>query len=81
MCEMLGLDPLTVANEGKMVIFVSEDDVEKLIEILRKHPGGKNAEVIGRVVDDVKGRVVEKTVVGTRRIVDMPVGEGLPRIC
>ena len=80
-CEVLGFDPLTIANEGKMVIFVAEEDGEKLLENLKRHKGGKDAEIIGRVVDDVKGRVVERTILGTRRIIDMPVGEGLPRIC
>jgi len=80
-CEMLGLDPLYIANEGKLVAFVPEKDCEKILNVLRKNRYGKDANVIGRVVSQHKGRVVVKTSVGGERVLDMLTGEQLPRIC
>jgi len=81
-CEMLGIDPVTMANEGKMIIFVEGDRAEETLKILHKHPLGQDASIIGDVTDKINGRVVEKTVAGTTRIIDMPSGgESLPRIC
>ena len=80
-CEMLGIDPITMANEGKMVIFVEGDRVEETLKTLHMHPLGRDASIIGKVTDQIKGRVVERTVAGTTRIIDMPSGESLPRIC
>jgi len=74
-CELLGIDPLQVANEGKMLMFVPERD----LPIALKHIQGGRA--IGRVIDGPPGRVYLKTAIGARRIVEMPVGEILPRIC
>ncbi len=79
LCEILGLDPLTVANEGVAVIIASSIDTPKVLDTLTKSPYGKNSCVIGRVTD--KARVVLKTKIGGSRYVDMPPGELLPRIC
>ena len=77
--EALGIDPLTVANEGKVVMVVKREDGERVLEILRSHPLGRNAEIIGEVVSDHK-MVVMETLVG-RRIVDTPMGDPIPRVC
>ncbi|MFB0528094.1 MAG: hydrogenase expression/formation protein HypE [bacterium] len=80
-CEMLGFDPLYIANEGKLVAFVSERDCAKILNVMRKNKYGKDARVIGTVVAGHKGRVVVKTSVGGERVLDMLTGEQLPRIC
>ncbi len=80
-CELLGFDPLTIANEGKMIIIVSRNDAEKVVEELKKYENGKDATIIGEVKEEYKGRVVEKKITGVRRIVDMPSGSNFPRIC
>lgn len=79
LCDILGIDPLSVANEGLALLVVSENDTSKVLDTLAKSPFGKNAKVIGNVTDD--GRVVLKTKIGGSRYVDMPPGELLPRIC
>ena len=81
MSEMLGLDPLYLANEGKLVAVVPEQDAEKVLRAMKNNPYGKDAAISGRVTADHPGRVVMKTMLGTSRIVDMLVGEPLPRIC
>jgi hydrogenase expression/formation protein HypE len=80
-CEILGLDPLYLANEGKIVCVVPPEDAEKALAALKSHPLGKAAARIGEVTNHRPGRVVMQTVFGGRRIVDMLVGEQLPRIC
>ena len=80
-CEMLGFDPLYVANEGKMIAIVSPQDADKVLTATRKHKYGKDAAIIGEVMAENPGRVVMKTVLGSHRIVDMLVGDLLPRIC
>ncbi|MFH1925836.1 MAG: hydrogenase expression/formation protein HypE [Chloroflexota bacterium] len=80
-CEMLGLDPLYVANEGKLVAVVNPDDAENVLERMNKHPYGQDAVIIGEIKEENPGRVVMKTTLGTTRIIDMLVGEPLPRIC
>jgi hydrogenase expression/formation protein HypE len=80
-CELLGFDPLYLANEGKLLAFVSPDCVEAVLTTIRKDPCGKDAAVIGRVVEDHPGKVFMKTRIGGKRIVDMLAGEQLPRIC
>ena len=80
-CEILGLDPLYVANEGKLIAFVSPGDAEKVLDAMRKHPLGKESVAIGKVVADHTRTVVMKTRIGGSRVVDMMSGEQLPRIC
>ena len=80
-CEMLGFDPLYVANEGKFIAFVAEKDARRAVHILRQHPGGQKACIIGQVKDADEALVTIRTRIGTTRIVDMPSGEQLPRIC
>jgi hydrogenase expression/formation protein HypE len=80
-CEMLGFDPLYVANEGKLVAIVPPGDADKVLKAMRKNRYGKDAAIIGEVGAEKPGRVVMKTVLGTSRIVDMLTGDLLPRIC
>jgi hydrogenase expression/formation protein HypE len=77
----MGIDPLYVANEGKLVAMVHPEDADAVLEKLRQHRYGKNAAIIGEVRSDHPGRVVMKTTLGASRIVDMLVGDPLPRIC
>jgi hydrogenase expression/formation protein HypE len=80
-CELLGLDPLYIANEGKMAAIVPAKDAEVVLAVMKRHKYGKNAAVIGEAVKAHPGKVVMKTCLGASRIVDVPVGELLPRIC
>lgn len=80
-CEFLGLDPLHVANEGKLVAIVSASSEEAVLAAMRATTEGARAAIIGRVVEDHPGMVTIRTIVGSERIVDMLVGEQLPRIC
>jgi hydrogenase expression/formation protein HypE len=80
-CELLGFDPLYVANEGKLVAIVDPGDSEKILNRMKRNRYGKNAAIIGEVTDDHRGKVVMKTRLGSSRIVDMLSGELLPRIC
>jgi len=80
-CEMLGMDPLYLANEGKMVMILPEESAGKAVELLRRDPLGKDARIIGRVLREPARKVLLETVAGTKRIVDMPAGDPLPRIC
>jgi hydrogenase expression/formation protein HypE len=80
-CEMLGLDPFYIANEGKLVAFVPEAEAEKVLESMHQNEYGKEAAIIGRVTEEHPGLVVAKTAIGSSRVVDLPAGELLPRIC
>ncbi len=80
-CEILGLDPLYVANEGKLIVFVPPEPASLVLRAVRQNQHGGDAQIIGEVVADHPGRVVMRTTVGGTRIVDMPLGEQLPRIC
>jgi hydrogenase expression/formation protein HypE len=80
-CAILGLDPLYLANEGKLVAVVAADDAPAVLAAMRAHPAGRDAALIGFVDDQPSGIVVLKTCLGGERIVDMMVGEQLPRIC
>ncbi|MBW3672144.1 MAG: hydrogenase expression/formation protein HypE, partial [Acidobacteria bacterium] len=80
-CEILGLDPLHVANEGKLVAFVPEEGAELVLQAMRNHPLGRESARIGRVTEDGDGMVRLRTPIGGRRILDLPYGELLPRIC
>jgi hydrogenase expression/formation protein HypE len=80
-CEMLGLDPFYIANEGKMIIVVPKDKAEAVLMSMRNHPLGKNSNIIGYVVENHPGLVTARTSIGGMRVVDLPAGELLPRIC
>lgn len=80
-CEMLGFDPLYIANEGKLVAVVPAEDTDKVLKVMKNNPYGKDASIIGVVTDIHPGRVVMRTSLGTSRIIDMLVGDILPRIC
>jgi hydrogenase expression/formation protein HypE len=80
-CELLGIDPLHVANEGKLVLAVPAADAEKVLDVMHSFAEGRDAVIIGSVVDDHPGMVVMRTAFGSRRIIDLPLGEQLPRIC
>lgn len=80
-CEMLGFDPLYVANEGKLLAIVAPEDAEKVLTVMRQTKYGDNAVIIGDVLDVPKGRVLMKTAIGSTRVVDVLMGEMLPRIC
>ena len=80
-CELLGLDPLYIANEGKLAAVVPAKDADALLAAMKKNKYGRNAVIIGEVTKEHSGRVVMKTALGASRIIDMPVGELLPRIC
>ena len=81
MCELLGLDPLYIANEGKLLAFVPAEAADSLLNVMRSNPLGKEACIIGEVLDGHPGRVILETAIGGSRIVDMLTGEQLPRIC
>ncbi|MBA7714677.1 Carbamoyl dehydratase HypE [subsurface metagenome] len=80
-CELLGFDPLHMANEGKLVAVVASSDADKILAKMRQNRYGAEAGIIGEIVEEHPGRVIMKTHLGSSRIVDMPVGELLPRIC
>lgn len=80
-CEMLGLDPVYIANEGKLIAIVAAEDAEKILEAMQANRYGKDASIIGEVASENPGRVVMKTCLGSSRIIDMLVGDPLPRIC
>jgi hydrogenase expression/formation protein HypE len=80
-CEILGLDPLLVANEGKLVAFVPQAAAEGALLALQRHPLGREARIIGRVTAEHPGFVSLRTPIGGQRILDLPFGESLPRIC
>ncbi|WP_372718508.1 hydrogenase expression/formation protein HypE [Novipirellula sp.] len=80
-CEMLGLDPMYVANEGKLIAVVPEQHCQSLLTVMKQHPRGRDAAVIGNVVADHAGMVVMRSLIGGQRVVTMLAGEQLPRIC
>lgn len=80
-CEMLGLDPLYVANEGILVTIVSRDRADAILQLMQEHEKGKHAAIIGEVTDEHPGQVVIRSTIGGRRVVQMLAGEQLPRIC
>ncbi|MBO9342869.1 MAG: hydrogenase expression/formation protein HypE [Roseiflexus sp.] len=80
-CELLGMDPIYVANEGKLIAIVPPADADRLLARMRAHPQGRQAAIIGHVTADHPGIVAARTGIGGTRIVDMMVGEQLPRIC
>lgn len=80
-CEMLGMDPLYVANEGKLLAIVPSEQSEVVLRAMQAHPLGKQADIIGEVVEQHVGMLVARTGIGGTRVVDMQIGEQLPRIC
>lgn len=81
MCEILGLDPLYLANEGKLLAVVPESSAEAVLTVMKANPYGMDAAIIGRVVDGHRGKLFMRTAIGGRRVIDMMVGDPLPRIC
>lgn len=81
LCELLGYDPLVLANEGKMVMVIGPEVADAVLAAVRSHPLGSEAAIIGEVTEQHRRRVALRTAFGTRRILDMPIGELLPRIC
>jgi hydrogenase expression/formation protein HypE len=79
-CDMLGIDPLEIGNEGKLVLGVVKEQAEKVLRAVRRDPLGKNAAIIGEVTNSVEGIVLE-TAVGGKRILHKPIGDPIPRIC
>ncbi|MCL2669970.1 MAG: hydrogenase expression/formation protein HypE [Syntrophaceae bacterium] len=80
-CEILGFDPLFLANEGRMALFCPEPEAESVLAVMRDHELGREATIIGAVTEDRKGRLVMETLLGSLREVDLPTGELVPRIC
>jgi hydrogenase expression/formation protein HypE len=80
-CEILGLDPLYIANEGKLIIILPENEAVRVVEAMKEHPAGRNATVIGRITSEHPGVVRMTTSIGSSRIIDMLTGDQLPRIC
>ena len=80
-CEMLGFDPLIIANEGKLVAIVPPEEANDVLAAMRQSCYGEGAIIIGEVLSEPRRRVLMKTALGSTRIVDMPSGELLPRIC
>ena len=80
-CELLGFDPLYIANEGKLVAIVDSCDAEKVLDAMKQNLYGADANIIGEIIGEHKGKVVMKNKLGTSRIVDMLSSELLPRIC
>jgi hydrogenase expression/formation protein HypE len=80
-CELLGFDPLYIANEGKLVAIVAAEDAERVLQAMKNHKYGQDAAIIGRVTAEPASRVLLKTLIGSHRVVDVLMGEMLPRIC
>jgi hydrogenase expression/formation protein HypE len=80
-CELLGFDPLYIANEGKLIAFVPQKDAQAALKLMQQDEFGKDAVIIGQVTDQDPGRVFLKTTIGGMRVIDMLTGEQLPRIC
>lgn len=80
-CELLGLDALYLANEGKLIACVAPEDAERVLAVVRNNPYGKNASIIGDIISENTGKVFMETAIGGKRIIDMLTGEPLPRIC
>jgi len=80
-CSLLGLDPMYVANEGRLIAFVPRAHADEVLAVMRQHQQGTGACAIGEVVDEHPGMVVARTAFGATRVVDLPIGEQLPRIC
>ena len=80
-CELLGLDPLYVANEGILIAIVDAEVADQVVETMRAHEAGAHAKIVGHIQEDPSGMVLLKTAIGGTRIVEMLSGDQLPRIC
>ena len=80
-CEVFGFDPLYLANEGKVVMVVDGDDADIVLQKMKQHPLGQDAEIVGEITNTHPGKVTMQTGIGGHRIIDMLAGEMLPRIC
>jgi hydrogenase expression/formation protein HypE len=80
-CELLGLDALYLANEGKILVVVDGEWAERVVALLKNHSLGRDASVVGEVVPEPRGKAYLLTSIGTRRVVEMPFDDQLPRIC
>ena len=80
-CEILGLDPLHIANEGKLIAIVPREEADAALGALRAHPLGVDAAIVGEVLSEPAGMVLLRTGIGGSRVLDMLVGDPLPRIC
>ena len=80
-CEILGIDPLYTANEGKLIAAAATDEADKLLKVMQRHPKGKDSRIIGEIVDDHPGTAAIENIYGVSRVLAMPIGEQLPRIC
>jgi len=81
LCEILGYDPLSIANEGKVIVIASKRTAPEILDKIRQHSFGQEAAIIGEIVGDHSGKVCLQTMVGGLRVLDIPLGEDLPRIC
>lgn len=81
MCELLGMDPMYIANEGKVVVVCGKRDAGKLLQAMKKDPLGRNAAITGEIVKEHPGTAVLRTGTGGKRIIDVLMGDMLPRIC
>ncbi len=81
LCELLGLEPYTLANEGKLIIAVPQEEAEKILSVMKNNSLGKDAQIIGKTVSDYTGKVILKSPYGSKRVMEPPAGELLPRIC
>jgi hydrogenase expression/formation protein HypE len=81
LCEILGLDPIFIANEGKMVVVCAGPDADRVLSVMKAHPLGAGAAVIGHVTETGRSRVILNTIIGGSRELDLPEGELIPRIC
>ncbi|WP_444550650.1 hydrogenase expression/formation protein HypE [Candidatus Magnetomonas plexicatena] len=81
LCDLLGLDPLYIANEGILIAIVDRKDADKLLETMKKHPYGGNSAIIGEVMSSPQGMVIVETALGGKRVVEMQTHDQLPRIC
>ena len=80
-CDLLGMDPIYVANEGKLIAIVAREKAEAMLATMRAHPFGARAAIIGTVNDQRPGMLVARTAIGGTRVITMQLGEQLPRIC
>ena len=81
LCELLGLEAYTLANEGKLILVVPEKEAEKALQVVKNNELGKDAQIIGKAISDYRGKVILKSPYGSKRVMEPPAGELLPRIC